>query len=575
MAAIKKMLTNTRVLILIACLIFGFFAINPDPFATGVVIKAVQKNSSAALAGIEQPDAKIAVTKHEHITSINNKPIETPEDYYSIISALKPEQSVSIKTTKGRYTLLARPLTATTVLDENETILINETYEANETIDNKTVLVNKTRTKKVTQAKTETKIIGIEPIGLTVAQAPTSNLKKGLDLQGGTRVVLKPEGDVTPELIEEVIDALKERLNVYGLADVVVNSVSSSPEFLGGKSERYIVVEVAGATEEEVEDMVSTYGKFEAKIANQTVFVGGRDITYVCKSAQCSGIDPNRGCGRTETGYACGFQFSITLSPDAAQRQSDLTSTLTVEGDTLSEPLILYLDDQEVDSLNIAADLRGRAITDIAITGGGEGKNEQQAIDNTLANMKRLQTILKTGSLPVKLNVERIDTISPILGSEFLKNAFTAGLLSLLGVSIVLVIAYRRLLIALPIMFTALSEIFLTLAMASIIGWNIDLAAIAGIILAVGMGVNDQIIITDEAIRKQTEHAHNWKERIKRAFFIIMSAYFTQLVAMVPLFFAGAGLLKGFAVTTILAISVGVFITRPAYAAIVQNLVEE
>ena len=267
--------------------------------------------------------------------------------------------------------------------------------------------------------------------------------------------------------------------------------------------------------------------------------------------------------------------FSITLSPHAAQNQADLTDGLMVSGDSLSEQLILFLDDQEVDRLSISADLRGRAVTDIAISGGGSGKSQQAAMENTLSNMKRLQTILKTGSLPVKLQIERIDSISPLLGSEFLTNAFKVGMLSLLGVTIVLIAVYRKFVIAIPIMFTAVSEIFLTLAMAAIIGWNIDLAAVAGIILAVGMGVNDQVIITDEAIKKETDAVHSWKDRIKRAFFIIMSAYMTQLVAMVPLFFAGAGLLKGFAVTTILAISVGVFITRPAYANIVQMLVEE
>jgi len=136
-------------------------------------------------------------------------------------------------------------------------------------------------------------------------------------------------------------------------------------------------------------------------------------------------------------------------------------------------------------------------------------------------------------------------------------------------------LVYRRVIIAFPIVFTAISEIFLTVAMAALIGWNIDLAAIAGIILAIGTGVNDQIVITDEAIRGQKEAIYNWKERIKRAFFIIFSAYLTIVVAMLPLLFAGAGLLKGFAITTILAVTIGVLITRPAYAQIVQMLLEK
>ena len=54
-----------------------------------------------------------------------------------------------------------------------------------------------------------------------------------------------------------------------------------------------------------------------------------------------------------------------------------------------------------------------------------------------------------------------------------------------------------------------------------------------------------------------------------------MGAYLTIVVAMIPLLFAGAGLLKGFALTTIIGASVGVFITRPAFAATIETLLKE
>ena len=60
------------------------------------------------------------------------------------------------------------------------------------------------------------------------------------------------------------------------------------------------------------------------------------------------------------------------------------------------------------------------------------------------------------------------------------------------------------------------------------------------------------------------------KEKVKRAFLIIMLAYLTVVVAMIPLIFAGAGLLKGFAITTIIGVTIGVFVTRPAYSAFVE-----
>ena len=120
-----------------------------------------------------------------------------------------------------------------------------------------------------------------------------------------------------------------------------------------------------------------------------------------------------------------------------------------------------------------------------------------------------------------------------------------------------------------------LSEVVLLLGFAALVGWNIDLAAIAGVIIAVGTGVDDQIIITDETLKKEASQYGGFAQRLKRAFFIIMAAYFTTAVAMLPLVFAGAGLLKGFALTTIAGITIGVFITRPAYGSIIEILLGE
>jgi preprotein translocase subunit SecD len=135
-------------------------------------------------------------------------------------------------------------------------------------------------------------------------------------------------------------------------------------------------------------------------------------------------------------------------------------------------------------------------------------------------------------------------------------------------------IRYRNMRVAGPMLLTMICEVVIIMGFAALIQWNIDMAAIAGIIVAVGTGVDDQIIIADETLRGESQK-FGWKERFKRAFFIIMVAYFTGVAAMVPLLFAGAGLLKGFALTTILGISIGVFITRPAYAAIVQKLLKK
>ncbi|MBW3000181.1 hypothetical protein KY339_05915 [Candidatus Woesearchaeota archaeon] len=573
MSKLKKLIKNWRVILLLVFLVIALASINHNPWKEGIAIRSVLKNSSAAIAGIENPSPTTSLTEREVILNINGQPIKTVQDYYEFESALTMDDinsSVQLRTNKGYYKLIVKPLTEKIILNETVEKTINETVQVNKTINGTTVLVNETVEKTIEVPKKKTNILGVDSLGLRVYEAPKNNIKKGLDLTGGTRVLLEPEEELSTNDMEMLLSNMKERLNVFGLTDIIVRKTTDL------RGNQFVLVEVAGANEEEVRDLLAKQGKFEAKVGNETVFIGGKDITYVCRTAECSGIDPQYGCGAAEGGQLCRFRFTIALSPEAAQKQADTTQNLEVVTKNgqqyLSKQLDLYLDDQLVDSLNIAADLKGQPATDIAISGSGFGTSRQAAVLDTMSNMKRLQTILITGSLPVKLNIVKTDAISPLLGKEFTRNAIIIGLLAILSVGVVIFFRYRKLQIALPMMFTMVSEVVLLLGLAALIRWNLDLAAIAGIIIAAGTGVDHQIVIVDEVLKGESSVAYSWKERVKRAFFIIMAAYFTTVVAMIPLLFAGAGLLKGFAFTTIAGVSFGVFLTRPAFAAITEIL---
>jgi len=592
MAKLKKFIRNPRIIILLALLIVFTITIHPDPYNTGVAIRSVERNSSADISGIDAPRATDRPMFREVVFEINGKAVDNVEDYNEAVAGLAAEDLVSVRTRKSftgtgddrefsfvkqveKYNLRVQPLYKVTVLDETEEVVIEKTIMVNETINGTVTEVPKKVNETIIRNKIQKDIIGVQELGLKVYNAPTTNVKKGLDLQGGTRVLLEPEEIVSEEDLEIIMDNLKERLNLYGLSDIVVRKQSD----LSGNL--FILIEVAGANENEVKDLISGQGKFEAKIGNSTVFRGGDDIRFVCRSADCAfAEDPRNPCRPDSSGFwGCRFEFSITLSPDAANNQADLTKSLDVVTEDgrqyLTKDLELYLDNELVDQLRIGADLKGRAETNIAISGGGSGESYQEARQDSALNMKKLQTILKTGSLPVKLNVVKIDTVSPTLGEEFVKNILFVGMLALLAVSIIVVIRYRDIKIAVPMLATMLSEVVLLLGLASLIGWNLDLAAIAGILIAVGTGVDDQIVIIDEIKQGYTSALMNWKQRIKRAFFIIMAAYFTTVVAMLPLWSAGAGLVRGFAITTIFGVTFGVFVTRPAFAAVMELLLKD
>lgn len=536
MSKLKKILTSWRVWILLVVLIISLVAIHPVPDNKGVTIRSVVKGSAANLGGMQSPSERSTPISKEKIISINNAPINNEKDYYAFVNTLVINQTITIRTDKGSYPVTVRA-----------NFLDNTTF-------------------------------GAEDLGLRVYNAPTSNIRKGLDLQGGTRVLLEPETNLSSQDIQSLIDNMKERLNIYGLSDLIIRDVVDREGFVGAEK-HYILVEIAGASQEEVKDLLSKQGKFIASIGNKTVFLGGTDIVHVCRTADCSGIDPQGCYPVSNQGYACRFRFSIKLSLDAAERQSEITKNLesVFEGNEeyLNESLELYLDDSLVDSLKISTDLKGRAVTDIQISGSGAGKDQNEAMQDSLKNMKKLQTVLITGSLPVKLNIIKIDTLSPTLGEEFTKNVINVGLLAILAVGIVIFIRYRKLAVSIPIAVTMLAEIIIIVGFAALIGWNLDLAAIAGILVAAGTGVDDQIVIADETLKGENAAFVDWKERLKRAFFIIIAAWAVTLASMIPLVFAGAGLLKGFALTTILGVTIGVFITRPAYAAVSEVLLNK
>ncbi|MAG39014.1 hypothetical protein CMO90_02905 [Candidatus Woesearchaeota archaeon] len=543
-------------------LLISVVSIRPEPWNKGATIRFVVKDSSASIAGVESPKQGVSPMSKETVLAINNKPITNAKDYYDFVENLPVNKSFTIRTNNGFYKI--------TTLGEYEEIILNETEIQlvteevfNETL-NKTINV----TNEVEVQKVEKILLGTEDIGLVVYDAPTSNIRKGLDLSGGTRVILKPEEKVEPEELEIIVSNIKERLNVYGLSDITVRTATDL------EGQKFIVVEIAGANKEEVRELLSKQGKFEAKVGEQTVFKGGDDITYVCRHAECSGIDPNAGCGSSGDGWSCRFRFSIALSPVAAQTQADATNNLTIvsEGSQsyLNESLDLFLDNQLVDTLRIGSELKGNPVTDIVISGSGAGGTEQAAVFDALNNMKKLQTILITGSLPVKLTIVKSDTVSPFLGEQFIRNALLIGIFAIISVALMVFIVYRRLIVSIPMILTMFSEALIIFGIASIIGWNLDLAAIAGIIIAIGTGVDHQIVIADEILKGGKSAFLSWKDKIKNAFFIIMAAYSTTMVAMIPLWFAGAGLLKGFAITTMMGVSAGVFITRPAYAVIIK-----
>ncbi|HLD77896.1 MAG TPA: hypothetical protein VJB16_02595, partial [archaeon] len=500
------------------------------------------------------------------------------------------------------------------------------------------------------------------PLGIQVQALSRTSLDLGLDLRGGTRIILKPTGNVTEESVEQARAILETRANLYGLREIKFTTARDV------SGTRYIQIEAAGVSGDILQGLLSRQGNFEARIvkpvdlqnnagallvgaqpfpvtaSNSSIAIQGASyapnstfalagiswryenrsgdrllltgLAYTGSDIELVYTDPQR-AGFIPGQDSVQFYFAVLVSPAGAQRFADITTAIPSVVDVnsgeqyLDSAILLYLDGSLVSDLRISSGLGGQVVQTPQIQGS------RATLEEATQERLQLQTILRSGALPVGLETVSVDVISPTLGSGFFRSALLAGLLAAALVVVVVFIRYRSVKVALPIAFMSLAEILVTVGLSAtgdqliwaivfavnlaiislawwkkhsidpaawvglivpLLGfasWTLDLAAIAGVIAAIGTGTNDQIIIADEAIRGAKAEALTMREKIKRAFFIVFGAAATIIAAMVPLLFIGVTALRGFAITAIIGVLVGILITRPAYAALLQRFSKE
>lgn len=362
---------------------------------------------------------------------------------------------------------------------------------------------------------------------------------------------------VTPETLELTKKILGSKLNAFGLLDVPMRSVGSN----------IILIDLAGTDMATAQNLVAKPGKFEIRIyttGNNTQHVlYGEDITSV-------------GVPREREEGMWGIDFSVNQHGAIALRDAAYETGAT--DDPLNHEVAMYLDSKQIFSAplanDLAANLKQMAVNKVAVgsqsfvttTGPGE-VGESKA--------KELQIHLREGALPVAVKIIGSGQVPAKLGEQFRIQLLIAGLFALLMVSLVIFLRYRQKGILVPMLVTSVSEVFMILGFASLVGWQLDLASIAGIIAVIGTGIDHLVIITDEVLYEGSlPPTKVYLSRISKAFGIIIAAAATTIVAMTPLVFMGFGSLKGFAITTIVGVLIGVLIARPAYGRVIKEVLE-
>ena len=258
-----------------------------------------------------------------------------------------------------------------------------------------------------------------------------------------------------------------------------------------------------------------------------------------------------------------------------------------------AHPITMYLDKDPVFSAPLSPELASslqkvpsRGL-EARVGAGDEGSQDA----------KQLQIHLQEGALPVNVEIVGSGQVSAALGKQFKIQMVIAGLIALLAVAGMIYYRYRERRIVLPMLFTSLSEVAIMLGVWSLAKWQLDLASLAGIIMVIGTGVDQLVIITDEVIRggeaapaasdrsikeRAAEAADKagvgkvaattskiYLSRLSRAFAIILGAAATTIMAMLPLLYMGFGALTGFALIIIIGVVLGTLVARPAYGRII------
>jgi len=178
----------------------------------------------------------------------------------------------------------------------------------------------------------------------------------------------------------------------------------------------------------------------------------------------------------------------------------------------------------------------------------------------TINEAKELALLLRAGALPAPLTIIEERTVGPSLGQDSINNGTIAAIIGMILVIIAMLFYYK--IFGLFANISLIINITLIVALLAIIGANLTLPGIAGIVLTMGMAVDSNVLIFE---RIREEIADNKSiivavdNGFKNAYRTIFDSNITTLIVAMTLFFFGNGPIKGFAATLSIGILTSMF----------------
>jgi preprotein translocase subunit SecD len=403
-------------------------------------------------------------------------------------------------------------------------------------------------------------ILGIVFVSVYIISQMPINL--GLDLQGGTRLVLEGQPTkkvkVTDDSMAGAVAVIRNRIDALGVSEPIIQR----------KGRDQIVVELPGVKDPEraikiigdtalLEFVEAEWSPVEAaRLSPEKVkeFYGEdayldkveftrdgqvvRSKPIILKRTAITGsLLKGAWPGVDEYGNPV---VDIEFTEEGAKLFADVT------GRSVGRPIAILLDKKIMSAPNVREPIpSGRA---------------QISGDFKVDEVQDMVIKLKAGALPIPVKPIETRIVGPTLGKDSIEKSKVAGLIGFAIIAIFMVLYYRLpgflADIALAIYVTIL------LAILSLIHATLTLPGIAALLLSVGMAVDANVIIF-ERLKEELRLGKTIKLAIdtsfKRALSAILDSNVTTLIAAATLFFVGTGTIKGFAITLSVGILASMF----------------
>lgn len=366
----------------------------------------------------------------------------------------------------------------------------------------------------------------------------SDGITQGLDLKGGTVIVFRAATtDPSEEDMDNVVNLLRRRLDFQGYTEASVTMQGSNK----------VRVEIPDVQDSDtaVETLGAT-AQLEFVDADGNLIMTGSDI----KNASSE-------YGQTEQGISKSQHYiSMEFTPEGQQKFSEATRKAAAAASSGKNFITIQMDGKELMSPMVHEQIDNDSCV---ITGGNDGFTADEATAYA-AN-------IKSGQLPFSLAVDEVKVVSATLGEEALSKAITAGIIGLILVLLFMLLIYR--LQGLMADFALMFYVAVVLILLANFHINITLPGIAGIILAIGMAVDANVVIF-ERVKEELKLGKTVRSAVDAGFHRALSAVIdsnvTTIISAIILWWLGTGTIKGFGITLFMGIVVSmisaIFVTR-------------